>query len=175
MFNVEIKASCTQLDRLREILLAQPGIRIVGTDHQTDTYFKVPSGRMKLRQGPIENALIFYQRSNQAAAKRADVWLHTVAPAESQTLRQLLQASLGILVVVDKKREIFFIDNVKFHLDRVTELGTFVEIEAIDREGTIGEERLREQCLYYQHLLDIAPDDLLTHSYSDLLLERSAK
>ena len=33
---------------------------------------------------------------------------------------------------MDKKREIYFIHNVKFHIDNVKNLGTFIEIEAID-------------------------------------------
>lgn len=36
------------------------------------------------------------------------------------------------LVVVDKMREIYFIDNVKFYFDKVEGFGIFVEIEVID-------------------------------------------
>jgi len=73
-------------------------------------------------------------------------------------------------VVVDKQREIYFIDNVKFHIDRVEELGNFVEIEAIDKSGSLGEEQLQKQCRKYMNLLDIAEGDLVGESYSDLLL-----
>lgn len=34
--------------------------------------------------------------------------------------------------MVDKRRKIYFIDNVKFHFDVVENLGTFIEVEAID-------------------------------------------
>ena len=80
--------------------------------------------------------------------------------------------SLGVLVIVDKQREIYFIDNVKFHLDTVKSLGTFVEIEALDQEGTIGKEQLLAQCHYYINLFAILPDDLVAVSYSDLLLAK---
>jgi predicted adenylyl cyclase CyaB len=82
----------------------------------------------------------------------------------------LLTKALGVLVVVDKHREIYFIGNVKFHLDNVVGLGTFVEIEAIDKEGTLGNEKLLEQCNYYLNLLLVSKEDLLATSYSDLLL-----
>jgi len=73
---------------------------------------------------------------------------------------------------VDKRRHILWIANVKFHVDDVVGLGTFVEIEAIDRDGGLGEERLREQCERYRQLLGIEDADLEPRSYSDLLRGR---
>ena len=78
---------------------------------------------------------------------------------------------MGTKVVVDKKRKIFFIENVKFHLDEVNGLGPFVEIEAIDTKGDIGEEKLQEQCQYYMDLFGIKSTALIAVSYSDLLLK----
>ena len=72
--------------------------------------------------------------------------------------------------MVDKKREIYFIDNVKFHIDNVENLGTFMEIEAIDSDGSIGKDKLQEQCQFYIDLFGIAPTDLLSNSYSDMLI-----
>jgi predicted adenylyl cyclase CyaB len=96
-------------------------------------------------------------------------------PGSKSSLKEILIKSLGILVVVDKKREIYFIDNVKFHIDIVENLGTFVEIEAIDVDGTIGKEKLLEQCQLYLDLLEISQSDLISVSYSDLLLEKQGK
>ena len=45
---------------------------------------------------------------------------------EVLALKKVLLKSLPVFQVVDKKREIYFIDNVKFHLDKVKTLGTFV-------------------------------------------------
>jgi predicted adenylyl cyclase CyaB len=74
-------------------------------------------------------------------------------------------------VEVVKQREIYFIDNVKFHLDNVPGLGSFVEIEAIDANGTVGKEKLLEQCEYYMDKLSIQKEDLISLSYSDMLLQ----
>ena len=59
--NIEIKARCTDSRFIRDYLLSR-GADFKGTDHQTDTYFNVPHGRLKLREGNIENNLIFYIR-----------------------------------------------------------------------------------------------------------------
>lgn len=144
----------------------------VGEDHQVDTYFNVPNGRLKLREGNIEQSLIFYQRTNVAGAKQSDVTLyqHKSDPA----LKQVLAQSLGVKTVVDKRRRIYFIDNVKFHFDTVDGLGTFVEVEAIDKDGTIGLEKLKEQCSHYQDILGVKQDDFIAESYSDLLLAKKS-
>lgn len=84
-------------------------------------------------------------------------------------MKEILTRSLGILAEVDKIRDIFFIENVKFHLDTVKDLGTFVEIEAIDDHGIIGKYKLLEQCGYYLKLFDINEEDLLEDSYSDMI------
>lgn len=165
--NVEIKARSSQIKTVRRLLENQVA-RFVGVDHQVDTYFKVAHGRLKLRQGNIENALIHYSRSDQAGPKKSEVLLYQ-SPTTAN-LKEVLEAALDKLVVVDKMREIYFIDNVKFHLDKVENLGTFVEIEAIDQDGTVGEEKLQEQCNYYLQLFQIPAADLVPYSYSDLLL-----
>jgi len=165
--NIEIKAKTDRHDEIREILESK-NADFIGTDNQIDTYFKVNSGRLKIREGNIENQLIYYLRENTENPKQSDVILFKTDPGSS--LKEILKQSVGILVVVEKRRDIYFIDNVKFHLDSVKGLGTFVEIEAIDTEGTIGKEKLSEQCNYYLDLLQIPHEDLISDSYSDLLI-----
>ena len=169
ILNVEIKARYNHPDFIHNKLKSLQANHI-GLDHQIDTYFNVPNGRMKLRQGNIENNLIYYERGNTDTPKPSTINLHPVENPE--TLLSLLTHSLGVKVVVDKKRDIYFIDNVKFHIDEVQELGSFVEIEAIDDDGSIGEKKLHEQCTKYMELLNIKPQDLVSVSYSDLLLDQ---
>lgn len=165
--NFEFKARSENNQALEEKLQTlQP--RFVGEDNQTDTYFNVPTGRLKLREGNIENALIFYQRSNVAGAKQSDVTLYQHQPNIS--LKQILQQSLGVKTIVEKKRRIYFVDNVKLHFDMVTGLGNFIEVEAIDKDGTIGIEKLKEQCNYFQNFFGVKENDFLSESYSDLML-----
>jgi len=167
--NIEIKAHCRNQEKIREILKSNDA-RFQGTDHQIDTYFNVNQGRMKLREGNIENHLIHYDRVDSEGPKKSKVILYD--PEPGSTLKELLAKALGILAVVDKIREIYWIDNAKFHLDDVNGLGPFVEIEAIDKDLTIGEKKLREQCNFYMKLFGIRPEDLISKSYSDMLLEK---
>lgn len=167
--NIEIKASCSDPQRIRDLLESQ-GAEYKGLDHQVDTYFKVQNGKLKLREGTIENALIFYERSNQEGPKDSNVILYSSRSGSS--LKDALLGACGALVVVDKQRHIYFIDNVKFHVDLVENLGSFCEIEAIDKTGDIERDRLLQQCHYYMRLLGIQEADLISCSYSDLLLQK---
>ncbi len=169
--NVEFKAVVDGIDKYENMLLAlQP--QFIGIDEQTDTYFNAAKGRLKLREGNIENALIQYHRPDTATAKTSDVLLYQHIP--NPALKAILIEQLGIKVVVTKKRKIYFIKNVKFHLDTVQGLGTFIEVEAIASDGEFTEQQLSEQCNYYFNYFQLNKSSLLSESYSDMLLYNRA-
>ncbi len=144
-----------------------------GEDCQTDTYFNVRHGRLKLREGQIENALINYDREDLPGAKASHVILYKHMP--DNALKSILELQLGIKAVVVKKRKIYYKDNVKFHFDTVDNLGTFIEVEAIDDKDQFDIEELKQQCSYYYHFFQLSDNDIVDRSYSDLLLELSEK
>ena len=165
--NIELKARTDKADFIREYLLNN-GAEFKGTDHQTDIYFNVPNGRLKLRQGNIENNLIYYARPDQPGPKQSDFQLMQVT--DSDGLKDILTKSLGIKVMVDKKREIYYIRNVKFHIDYLMYLGIFVEIEASNKTQALSLDTLHEQCNFYRKAFQISDEDLINISYSDMLL-----
>ncbi len=165
---VEIKARCADISRAREVLEKEKA-EFKGLDHQVDTYFKVNTGRLKLREGKIENTLIFYNRENKTGPKESNVTLFKTG--KDSPLKEILTKSLGVLTRVDKQREIYFIENVKFHLDILVDFGSFIEIEAIG-DGLRDRRELLKQCEYYLDLFNISERDLVASSYSDLYLDR---
>jgi predicted adenylyl cyclase CyaB len=166
VINVEIKARCAHPEQVRSVLV-QRKARFAGRDHQVDTYFHVEQGRLKLREGNIENALIHYRRPNESGPKTSDVLLHLMP---GPGLKQILLAALGMLIAVEKQREIYYLDNVKIHLDQVEGLGSFVEIEAAGDENA--ERRaLLGQCRELMTAFGVREEDLVAESYSDLLLQ----
>lgn len=163
----KVKVSDTT-EALANLLKYNPVFK--GEDHQIDTYYKATVGRLKLREGNIENALIQYSRENLAGTKLSQVVLYKHEPAVA--LKEILATQLGILVVVDKLRKIFFVDNVKFHFDEVKGLGSFVEIEAIDEDGSLDIDYLQKQCDDYIVSLGLDRAAMQSHSYSDMLLQQ---
>jgi predicted adenylyl cyclase CyaB len=166
--NVEIKARCSDTSFIRNYLLTH-GAELKGVDQQTDTYFNVSNGRLKLREGNIENNLIWYERTDQAGPKDSHFVLTKVEDING--LKESLTKANGIKVVVRKKREIYYIKNVKFHIDEVPGLGSFVEIEAGNKMADPSQQQLKEQCDFYLKEFKIREDDLVEMSYSDMLLK----
>lgn len=169
--NYEIKAKSSEEEQNKIIkILKQKNAKDLGTDLQTDTYFKTDSGRLKLRRGDIENYLIWYNREDKKEAKRSDVTLFD-AQGRISELEKIMKKTHDVLVVIEKKRNIYFIENVKFHIDNVIGLGRFIEIEAGTQENFIPTEKLKEQCNYYKELFGIENKNLIENSYSDMLIK----
>ena len=166
--NIEIKAKTTRSAEIRNYLL-QHGAEFRGTDHQTDTYFNTSHGRLKLREGNIENSLIFYRRAETSGTKQSDVDM--MDAHDPAALKGILAKAMGVLAVVSKRREIYFIGNVKFHLDILDGLGEFVEIEAANRFEDIPVEKLKAQCEHYMRAFGVPEEDLVRKSYSDMVME----
>ena len=98
--NIEIKAHCSNKEQIRRIL-KEKNADFKGIDKQTDIYFQVKKGRLKLREGNIENCLIYYHRENKLGPKKSDVFLFPIQ--KNSSLKQMLLNSFEILVKVKKK------------------------------------------------------------------------
>jgi adenylate cyclase class IV len=164
--NLELKAQCADLDAAR-VAAQRLGARPAGVELQTDTFFRVPIGRLKLRAITGRCAvLIWYDRPNRTEARLSSYYL--VPVPDGDLLKALLAAALGVRGEVRKRREILRWHNVRIHLDRVDGLGTFVEFEAVlspGEEEATGHERLGRLC----DALSILPSAHIAASYSDLL------
>jgi len=139
-----------------------------GVMRQRDTYFAARTGRLKLReQDPGTAQLIAYERADAAAARESRYRIVDVADPEG--LRDGLDAVLGTTVVVDKRRHLLLLDNVRIHLDEVEGLGAFVELEAVVAgEGRTADEEARVAGL--RATLGITDDRIVPQGYAQLLL-----
>lgn len=145
-----------------------------GEDHQIDTYVVTENGfREKYRQSQIDgNRPIKYARENSPTPKVSNVALGDKSENPNLSLEEFLEGKT-ILVEVKKKRQIYFVDNVKIHLDTVEELeGQFLEIEAIDTDGSLGEEKIKSQCYHFKDLFGVKDDQIISGSYSDMILAK---
>jgi len=164
--NVEIKARIADLAAIRArvaLLSTQPSELV----NQTDTFFAVPKGRLKVRafqDGSGE--LISYERANNAGPKES---VYTrVACRDAWSLAQALQRVLSVRGVVAKQREVFLVGRTRVHLDRVERLGCFVELEVVLAPAEPVEDGDRE-ARELLRLLEIPDHALLAEAYIDLL------
>jgi homotetrameric cytidine deaminase len=168
MRNIELKARDPQPGRTLELALAL-GAEDQGEIAQRDTYFARARGRLKLReQTPGESELIQYRRADAPGARESEY--RRVPVADAAALREALDATLGTLVVVEKRRRLLLSDGVRIHLDDVQGLGAFVELEAVAEPGSdLAAEH--DKVAHLRGALEIADDRLVHQSYSDLLLD----
>jgi len=167
--NIEIKARVADLAALRARAERLATGR-VGLDRQVDTYFRVPGGRLKLRESSLSGGqLVPYLRPDEQGARRSD---YLVVPvADAARLKSLLGGILGVHRVVRKTREILLVDNVRVHLDEVEGLGSFLELEAVFDGSAAGELREREKVFKLIRELGIEENQLVGTSYEGLLSE----
>ena len=166
--NFEFKAKIDEIEKYENKLLTL-NPKFQGLDHQIDTYFNAKQGRIKLREGNIENSLINYDRENVSGSKESQIILYQHEP--NIALKNILIRQLGIKIIVDKKRKIYFLDNIKFHFDIVENLGTFMEVEAIDTNEEFTIDELKEQCDRYFNFFELTQNNIIDKSYSDLIIE----
>ena len=125
---IESKVRVRDLHGLRErldALKAEP----VGTLRQVDTYFETPQGRLKLREeeGSNRAMLVYYEREDIPGPKKSNVFILEVPrPA---TFKRLIKKALKAKAIVDKVREVYRYEGTQIHLDRVKNLGNFIEFE----------------------------------------------
>jgi adenylate cyclase class 2 len=179
---VEIKVAVSEplFHRIRSDLLARFGEPNVS--QQTDAYFNAPH-RDFLATDPVSEWLSVRSRGNRTILNykrflpsKGPVFSHC---EESETevgdrvgLEKML-AALGFsaLVTVEKRRESFLIhDEFEIALDSVTELGFFVEVEALKDFGGVEMTRKAVHALAESLGLDVAAAD--THGYPWLLLKK---
>lgn len=127
MQNVECKYELRDPELCRSVI-ARLGAKAVLTIRQTDTYYKVPDGRLKRRDVPGEpTEWIFYHRQNRMKARLSHFQIYSQAEAEAKFGTR----PLPVWVIVEKTREIWLMGEIRLHLDEVEKLGRFFEVEAL--------------------------------------------
>ena len=165
--NIEIKARLTDLQatqRLVEAIADGPPQTLL----QRDTFFVCSTGRLKLREiGDGSGELIAYQRADVADIKQSDYEISHVPDADA--LKEVLRRALGESVVVEKTRLLYLIGQTRVHLDRVTGLGDFLELEVVLAPGqsaTAGQQFAASLLQQFQ----VERNDLLATAYADMLV-----
>jgi predicted adenylyl cyclase CyaB len=164
--NIEVKARISSVEALapKVGLIADQGPFAIAQD---DTYFTCPAGRLKVRTFSSDHGeLIFYRRSDQRAAKES-FYLRS-RTSSPETLRRSLSLAYGQLGRVEKQRTLFLLGRTRIHLDKVTGLGHFLELEVVLEEDEPPEAGVREANELLARL-GVNPSQLIEGGYLDLL------
>ena len=147
------------------------GYKPAGLLSQHDTFFKVASGKLKLREEDERAYLVGYQRAGDGTLQLSE---YRIVPVpDPSAIRALLADSLGVLAEVRKRRTLLLHSHVRLHLDEVDGLGFYGEIEAVlDDEADLDSERAFVDRTLLS--LQIDRDALIEGSYFELLQGRGS-
>ena len=164
--NIEIKARIPDIDycisKAESLSRAEPEII-----KQEDTFFNCENGRLKLRILSKDNGiLIFYNRPDATGPKTSEYYLSSTQ--EPLRLLDVLERSYGSCGKVKKTRKVYMIGRTRVHLDRVENLGDFLEFEIVlqdDEEIKEGETEAKQ----LMEAFNISETDLLSSAYVDMM------
>ncbi|XP_031622809.1 uncharacterized protein LOC116340453 isoform X2 [Contarinia nasturtii] len=136
---------------------------------QRDVFYKVCSGRLKLRTENGKAMLIQYARPDVSGPKLSE--FDVLAVEDADKLDRMLSNSVGVIGEVKKSRYLFLLDQTRIHLDKVEGLGTFLEFEVCLRpEQTIEDGTQIANDLINK--FEIGESDLMTGAYMDELKQK---
>jgi adenylate cyclase class IV len=180
--NLELKVPVTTdgLDAARsrlQALTCQPLQRL----HQVDTYVQVPRGRLKLREiranddpARIERAeLIAYARPGEASSRWSDYHVVPVAASAAPALRAALELTHEPLATVEKVRLVGIVGHTRVHLDEVSGLRAFIELETVLSGQSDAEAHTEHDQVI--GLLGLDRATAIGGSYSDLLIAHGSE
>lgn len=161
--NLELKLEVKSHRILRGRLI-DIGADSFGVLNQKDVYYAVPDGLLKLRIEDGKESLIFYRRDEKGNNRWSDF---DFIRFENGGGEKFLKKIFTIETVVEKRRELFFYENTRVHLDNIKSLGKFLELETLVLKGKV-EAKLRFEKIIKLLELDISKQ--IKKSYRDLLL-----
>ncbi len=169
--NVEIKARIKSIDALISKVTALAAGKPIEIE-QDDTFFRCENGRLKLREFANKSGeLIFYQRPDLPGPKES--FYLRVPIAETASLRETLSRACGQLGRIHKHRTLYLIGRTRVHLDRIQDLGHFLELEVVLSEGESAQAGV-EVAHKLMAQLGIESEQLIDCAYIDLLGEKRA-
>lgn len=160
--DITLKARLTSPKKTEAVIQSMKAI-FIGKDLQTDHYFQTPKGKLKWREGFIENLITHYERINENGLEKTIVYRYDLNP--SQEMIDDLRKNYKQIGITKKERKIYQLDNIKIHLDKLPNHEEFIEIEAIDSENKFTIEELRAQCQSLKAALKIDDRDLMPTGY----------
>jgi len=177
MYEVELKVPA-DVERVRD-RLETLGAERVGTVEQADTYYDAPHREftetdeaVRIRHeddGDGVTTRLTYKGPRVDDASKTREEFETVVAGEA--IEGIL-SNLGFdpAAVVRKDRERYVLDELTVTLDRVEDVGEFVEVETdVETAGEVPAARDRAADLLVR--LDLDPDDQVRTSYLGLLLD----
>jgi predicted adenylyl cyclase CyaB len=164
--NLELKIRLKSRKRIKNIL-QQIGAENRGILMQKDIYFSVPQGLLKLRIENGTESLIYYNRNEKGKIRWSNFNFLIFKDGDGE---EFFKKIFRIEAAVIKKRELYYYDNTRIHLDSVKLLGNFLELETFVVNGKADARKRFNKII---ELLDLQKTAEIRNSYRDILIENN--
>ena len=160
--NLELKVPCHSFDKIIKIL-EQIKADYIGELIQKDVYYKINSGLLKLRIENGEQSLIKYIRDETGKDRWSDFHVIKFSDVDAEGF---FREIFSIETIVEKNRLVYIYDNTRIHLDKVKDLGEFLELETLVIDGL---EDAKKRFKDVINKLDLNLNNQIKNSYKILI------
>lgn len=129
--NLELKVPCNSFEKIIK-LLVEINADYIGELIQKDIYYQIKNWLLKLRIENREQSLIKYTRDETGKDRWSDFQVIKFSDGNAENF---LKDIFKIETVVEKNRQVYIYDNTRVHLDKVNDLGKFLELETLVING----------------------------------------
>ena len=137
---------------------------------QEDVFFNCSKGRFKLRTFSDKTGeLIYYNRDSGNGPSECNYSI--VKTSDPSLIHSILTEALGVRGIIRKKRTLYMFGQTRIHLDNVSGLGKFAEIEVVLSPGQTTSEGIDIAHSLMQRL-EISESDLIDAAYIDMMLRK---
>jgi predicted adenylyl cyclase CyaB len=161
--NLELKIKLDSFEPLIE-QLSNINASDAGILNQKDVYYEIENGLLKLRIQNGEYLLIKYNRDESGNDRWSD---YDILKLEGDNVEEYLKDMFKIETTVVKERKLYLYKDTRIHLDKVNNLGLFLELETV---VTTSVEYAKELFDEMVEILQLDTSGQLLKSYRDLLL-----
>ncbi len=177
MIEVEVKSPLKDLTEVRKILIRQ-NAEALGSVEELDVYFTHPFRNfaetdevLRIRYTTNGKHYVTYKGPKVKAKARSRMEVH-VSVEDGNAFREIFE-KLGFKEVasVKKFREKWRLEDLQVYLDKVEELGFFIEVEALvenNKDISLAESRI----FNLLKTLGVDPKNTIKESYLELILRK---
>lgn len=166
MRNIELKVKAD----ISKILDYFTRIKMIHTASlvQKDTYYLLGKMRLKIREEQNRNYIVYYMRKNDLESKDSKYFILGINNSFLGFTKKILNSILGTKRIIEKQRDLYIYRNTRIHLDRVKNLGEFLELETVVKdENNYAFYQMEQREVINLLGLDLLPK--IAYSYSDLV------
>ncbi|MCX7797678.1 MAG: class IV adenylate cyclase [Melioribacter sp.] len=160
--NLELKIKIESLKSLEKKLKSN-NIKFIKLLKQKDIYYKYHKGLLKLRVEQNNYYLIKYKRSETGIR-----WSnYEIIELKGKNIEKYLSDILEVECIVEKERKLYMHKNTRVHLDKVKNLGNFLELETLVLEN---KRKAKKEFNEIINFLELDLSKQINKSYKDLLV-----